>query len=357
MEVARKLASIRRVRSIEPIEGADNIELARVDGWQCVVKKGEFKPGDMGVYFEIDSFLPVDERFEFLRKGGGLRKMGDREGFRLRTIKLRGQLSQGLILPLSMFPEILADLYLQARPGFDPLEGLDVTELLGVVKYEPPIPAQLAGEVKGLFPSFIPKTDQERIQNLMHYFDEHKDTPFEVSVKLDGSSMTVYYNNGEFGVCSRNLELRDTLGNTFWAVAKKHRLHEIMPNLGLNIAIQGELVGPGIQGNRGKLAQHEMFVFDIYNIDRQEYVGSSERWAILKAFHELGTELSHVPVLNGGHPLMVFEVFPAIEHLLHYADGDPLDDLREGIVCKSIDRQVSFKVISNRYLLKGDDNS
>ena len=150
----RKLATIRTISELRPIEGADKIELAIVDGWQVVVAKDvEHMVGDKVVYCEIDSFLPIRDEFEFLRKSS-YKKMGDQEGFRLKTIKLRGQVSQGLILPISVVP------ITQFATALNLPEGMDVTEMLGIVKYEPPIPAELAGKVKGGFPSFLSKTDR-----------------------------------------------------------------------------------------------------------------------------------------------------------------------------------------------------
>lgn len=171
----RKLATIQRIREIRPIEGADAIELAIINNWQVVVAKNVgHKVGDCVVYCEIDSFLPVREEFEFLRKSS-FKKMGDQEGFRLKTIRLRGQISQGLVLPISVLegPDEMK-IGISKQPWGDQLqlgpydnalvieEGADVSEMLGIVKYEPPIPAQLAGKVKGYFPSFIRKTDEER---------------------------------------------------------------------------------------------------------------------------------------------------------------------------------------------------
>ena len=185
MENLRKLASIRKISDIQIIPGADMIELAIVDGWKVVVAKNVgHKVGDMVVYCEIDSFLPIKEEFEFLQKSS-YKKMSDgTEGFRLRTIKLKGQVSQGLILPLK-------DLQL---PNKDLLEvGMDVTNLLGISKYEPPIPAELSGKVKGLFPSFLRKTDEERIQNLSDEYENLKQHKFYVTEKLDGSSATFYF--------------------------------------------------------------------------------------------------------------------------------------------------------------------
>jgi RNA ligase (TIGR02306 family) len=222
-EFKRKLASIRKISDVLPIEGADNIELVKVDGWQCVTKKGEFKVDDPCVYFEIDSFLPIRPEFEFLRKSS-YKKMGDKEGFRLKTIRLRGQISQGLALQIrSVFPDAIPSwttIMLRYKEG-------DVTEVLGVIKYDPPIPAQLAGICKGNFPSFIRKTDQERVQNIWDKIKDSKES-FEVAVKLDGTSCTYYLNDGVFGVCSRNLELIETEGNTLWRLARELRIEEIL---------------------------------------------------------------------------------------------------------------------------------
>lgn len=232
----RKLISIRKIKEIFPIKGADNIELAKIDGWQTVVKKGEFHKGDYGVYFEIDSFLPIEDRYEFLRKSSYKKLPNGTEGFRLKTIKLRKVLSQGLILPLSLFPEIAS---------ID--TGIDLSKRLNVTKYEAPIPAHLSGIVKGQFPSFISKSDQERIQNLPEYFEEYKDIEFEETEKLDCSSVTFYTNNEDFGVCSRNLELKESEDNTIWWLAKKLNIENTLFKLSKNIALQGEIVGEGIQ--------------------------------------------------------------------------------------------------------------
>jgi RNA ligase (TIGR02306 family) len=331
----RKLASIRRISDIQEIPGADMIELAIVDGWKVVVAKDvAHKVGDMVVYCEIDSFLPIREEFEFLRKSS-FKKMGDQEGFRLKTIKLRGQVSQGLILPLK-------DLQL---PNKDLLrEGMDVTSELDIVKYEPPIPAELAGKVKGLFPSFIRKTDEERIQNLATEYEEMKKHTYYVTEKLDGSSATFYFNNGEFGVCSRNLELLETEGNTFWKVARELDLENKLREHGFNLSIQGELIGEGIQGNPYKIKGQTVRFFNLFDIDLQEYHSLSVFKETMKV---LGLET--VPVLD-----INFHLPETIDKLLLMADGkselNPNFD-REGVVIRSLDRKISFKVISNKFLL------
>lgn len=330
----RKLASIRRISDIQPIEGADMIELAIVDGWKVVVaKEVGHKVGNLVVYCEIDSFLPIREEFEFLRKSS-YKKMGDQEGFRLKTIRLRGQVSQGLILPMSVF----------ALYPSNPTEGDDVTEALDIVKYEPPIPAELSGKVKGLFPSFIRKTDEERIQNLASEYEEMKKHNYYETEKLDGSSATFFYNNGEFGVCSRNLELLETEGNTFWKVARELDLENKMREYGMNISFQGELIGESVQGNPYKIKGQTVRFFNLFDIDLYVYHSLSVFQETMKV---LGLET--VPVLNTH-----FHLPDTIDELLLRADGkselNPNFD-REGIVVRSLDRTISFKVISNKFLL------
>ena len=339
----RKLATVRKIADIQEIEGADMIELAIVDGWKVVVAKNVgHKVGDMVIYCEIDSFLPIKEEFEFLRKSS-YKKMGDQEGFRSKTIKLRGQVSQGLILPISVLNPEGINIYV------DPFEGLDVTDMLGIVKYEPPIPADLAGKVKGLFPSFIRKTDEERVQNLASEYELYRTQnklgmKFYVTEKLDGSSATFFFKDGVFGVCSRNLELIETEGNTFWKVARELKLEELLSTLENNICLQGELVGEGIQGNPYKLKGQTVRFFNAFNIDTQEYLGLTEFITLVN-----GMKLETVPVLDTN-----FTLPETIEEMLKVAEDksilNPSFD-REGIVIRSADRTISFKAISNKFLL------
>jgi RNA ligase (TIGR02306 family) len=332
----RKLATIRRIDSIRPIEGADLIELASVGGWNVVVaKEVGHKVGDLVVYCEVDSFLPIRPEYEFLRKSS-YKKMGDEEGFRLKTVKLRGVLSQGLILSFHILP--FCDTF---------HEGQDVSEILKIKKYEPPIPAELAGKVKGLFPSFISKTDEERIQNLTKDFQNWKlqsNHKFYVTEKLDGSSATYYINRGEFGVCSRNLELLETEENTFWKVAREMNLEEKMRSLGRNISFQGELVGEGIQGNPYKIKGQTVRFFNIFDIDNHCRVSLMDFLNIMESL-----ELHYVPFLE-----MDFLLPDTVEEMLEYAEGKSALNIgteREGVVVRSYDMTISFKAISNKFLL------
>jgi RNA ligase (TIGR02306 family) len=338
--MTRKLASIQIIKDIQPIKGADNIERVRINNWDVVSQKGNFKVGDLCIYFEIDSFLPIREEFEFLRKSS-YKKMLDVEGFRLKTIRLRGQISQGLALPVS----VLGDF------GWTAYEGLDITERLGVLKYEAPIPMELDGEVKGKFPSFIPKTDEERIQNLTEKFEEWRDAGilFYESEKLDGMSTTYYLNDGEFGACGRNWEYLDIEGNTFFRVARELKLEESFRSNGCNLAIQGELIGEGIQGNPYKIKGQTIRLFNIFDIDNQRRLTFDEMWATTTMVFD---KVSTVPVVNNA-----FKLPDTIDELLQYVEGKSVlnnQTNREGSVFRSLDGTISFKVISNTFLLKNE---
>ena len=332
----RKLSTIRRISEITPIDGADKIELVTIDGWKVVVAKDVgHKVGDLVVYCEIDSFLPIREEFEFLRKSS-YKKMSDgKEGFRLKTIRLKNTLSQGLVLPISVldFGEMVS-------------EGQDVTERLGIVKYEPPIPAELSGKVKGLFPSFLRKTDEERVQNLQSDYEDLKTQKFYVTEKLDGSSATFYYKDGQFGVCSRNLELLETEDNTYWKVARQLDLENKLSTLKLNISLQGELIGEGIQGNPYKIKGQTVKFFTGFDIDTQRRIHFVKFVIIIQT---LGLE--YVPVLNDK---LNFELPDSVDELLLLAEGKSVlnsETEREGIVIRTLDGEISFKAISNKFLL------
>lgn len=338
--VERKMATIRRVESIEPIDGADKIALATIGGWKVVVAiDSGFKAGDLAIYCEIDSWIPHCVA-PFLSKGRLPRMYDGTEGERLKTVKLRGQLSQGLLLPISLAGEHFLD------------EGDDVSDLLGIKKWEQHIPAHLSGMCRGSFPSWGRKTDQERIQNLSREFERYKaeDFLFEITEKLEGSSMSVYLHKGEFGVCSRNMNLKETYGipSTFWDVARRLDMESKMRSIAGadSIMIQGELVGPGIQGNIYNLHEHKFFVFDVFDIARQQYYNSGERRDLISSM----TGIEHVPIIEA-------EAFlpSAIDDVLSIADGESrlASVQREGIVFKSIKfAEISFKAISNKYLLK-----
>lgn len=324
----RKLATIRRIDAINLISGADSIECAVVGGWRVVVRRGEYSVGDYAVYCEIDSWIP-HELAPFLSKNREPREYNGVKGERLTTVRLRGQISQGLLLPLI---------------GVVGNVGDDVSEQLNIQKYDAPISAQLAGEVRGMFPLFIPKTDQERIQNLSVEVADwnNQNLTWEVTEKLDGSSMTVYNTGDDYGVCSRNLNLRETEGNTLWKVARELKLFDGLSGY----ALQGELIGEGIQGNPYKIKGHTFRLFDIYDIANGRYLTSDERLSM--PWNAMN--IPHVPVLE------IYTQKLDIDNLLSFAEGKSVLNNgaeREGVVfkCKELSG-VSFKVISNKFLLK-----
>lgn len=339
----RKMASVRKIDGISPIDGADSIETAIVGGWKVVVKKGEYTEGDLAVYCEIDSWIPT-KLAPFLSRGKEPREFEGIKGERLRTVKLRSQISQGLLLPVAVA---------ETQSG-NPLrkfsEGDDVSELLNIKKWEMPVPAQLAGQVKGNFPSLLQKTDQERIQNLTKEIKAAFEAglEFEITEKLEGSSMTVYRIGGVFGVCSRNLDLKRDENNTFWATAIANDIEQKLIDVfgDKDIAIQGELIGPGIQQNVYKLTKHEFHVFDIFDVHAGTYLYPEFRHKLVE---KLG--LKHVPVIALNKDLGTGEV----DYILEWAEGKSiLNDKqeREGIVFKEMRGGMTFKAISNAYLLK-----
>jgi RNA ligase (TIGR02306 family) len=350
----RKMATIRRIDELNPIDGADKIEVATVGGWRVVCQKGLYTVGDLVIYAEVDSFIPSTVA-PFLTKDGHYPKTYEGvEGERLKTIRLKGQISQGLLLPTQKTEHGMSYIH-QGQPthvGFMKIveEGDDVSEFLGIVKYEPPVSAQLAGITKGNFPSQIPKTDQERCQNLKKEITASIGTQYEVTEKMNGSSCTVFLIDGEFGVCSRNLNLRESEGNTFWKVARELDLETKMRAFGDNFAIQGELIGEGIQKNPYNIKGHQFMVFDIYDIVSGEYLTPFDRRTRIQ---DMGIE--HCPVLDAECTLTEADT---IDRLLELAEGKSVLNSkteREGLVYKSVSGRYSFKAISNKFLIKHGD--
>jgi len=350
----RKLATIREISEIRPHTNADALELAIIDGWQCVVKKGEFQSGDAIVYFEIDSWIP-DTVAPFLSKGKKPREYEGVAGEKLRTIRLRGELSQGLVMPLSVLQANTMGLITAMQANNDYLIGADVTDALNIKKWEKPVPANLRGYARGNFPAFIRKTDQERIQNLFNKLTEQqRDGLYEVTLKIDGSSATFYVKDGEVGVCSRNLELKTDESNAdnmyvkmFNQLGLREKLLSYHAETGHNIALQGEIYGAGINGNWEQISDVRFALFDIFDIDNGFYVSPSFRHALAKDF-----DMPHVPVIEPA-----CGVPRTLEQLLDMANRPSIHNkIAEGIVFKSLtDPDFSFKVINNEYLLGGGE--
>ena len=336
----RKLASIQRIDALTPIDGADRIERAHVLGWTVVVRKGEFQEGDLCVFFEIDSHLPSDAPWtQFMAQ----------HGFRVRTAKLRGCLSQGLALPISILergidiPTCVPD---------HVLIGNDVTSALSVTKYEPPLP--IGGDVAGPFPGEVPKTDEMRAQSFPSVIDEIRQDAFYATVKLDGTSATFLRREEGLIVCSRNWALKDG-DNAYWSVARRYGLER----LPIGMCVQGELCGPGIQKNRLGLGSLELFIFDAFDTLSGTYLRRVELEQLCKRM-----DLKCVPLAA------CFDKDEAsaftLDMLLTLAEGtyEGIESPREGIVIRPVEERrsatlgggrLSFKVISNSFLLAGGD--
>lgn len=339
----RKLASIKQIAEVRSIPDADKICAYRVDGWWVVDAVGKYQVGDLVVYCEVDSWIP-NTIAPFLSKGQEPREYEGVKGERLRTVRLRGQLSQGLLLPYST----LMSTYEGEATSTDWFCNQDVTEELGILKYEAPIPAQLAGEVRGMFPGVIPKTDQERIQNLVSELETwtNSNLSWEVTEKLDGSSMTVYVHDEDEGVCSRNLNLKESDTNSLWKLARKYDMITKIRATGRNLALQGEIIGEGIQGNPYKLKGQDFYLFDIYDIDQGKYLTPTERVTLVETMG-----IKHVPIDTGE-----WHFFDeTVEYLLECAEGKSqlcATTEQEGLVFKCHNADHSFKAISNKFLLK-----
>jgi len=344
----RKLASIQRIWKIEPIDGADKIEAGHVEGWICVVNKGQFKEGDLGVYFEIDSFLPIDERYEFMRKSSYKKTDIMGEGFRLKTLSFKGQISQGLFLPLNLFPEI-------QKPEL----GQDVSEVLGVRKWEIEEKATTGGTVVGNLPYDVPHTDEIRIQNFTEYKEAFAGLEYYISTKMDGSSHSLSIDENGFHVCGHNYEYKNDGTSSFYEFIKTRGYQELMQSYyaryGLNtLTIQGEFCAPGIQKNPLRLAKPEWYVFTVRINGKR--IGLAEMKRLCKTL-----SIPMVPVEEIGTDLP--SKYPTVETLLARADGNySTGGRKEGIVirttepvyCDLLGGPLSMKVVSNKYLLKQD---
>lgn len=352
----RKLATIEKIDSLTPIEGADKIELAKVRGWNVVVQKGLYEVGDPVVYFEIDTMLPEsDERFESFMARGVRTDSEGRTGHVVKTIRLKGQYSQGLVMPIGEFFEVMSR-YTVISPKCENLIGMDVTEDIGVWKWEPPIPAQLSGKVRGGLPGWVRKTDAERVQNFEDFLPLNPDE-FYCTEKIDGSSATFTYHYDEgFHVCSRNLDLEPTDGNTFWEIANRYEIDDILigwinDSPGAKTAtIQGEIYGEGINGNRLGLKGHHFAAFN-FEIDGQ-----------VQNLDHVAEQVPIVPWLDEDPRFDNLHAPQSVSEALEAVDGMKStlakDRLAEGVVWRRKDGEDiipgvrALKAISNKYLLK-----
>ena len=329
------LASIQKIEELCKIENAEFLESAKILGWNVVVRVGDFKVDDLCVYCEIDSVLPEKEEFKFLKE----RK------YRIKTIKLRGIISQGIAFPLSILPKEYDDIKI----------GNDVTEILEIKKYELPILISMRGKIKGDFSYFIEKTDETKIQSIPDFLEQHKGKVFYITEKLDGVSATFFINNNIFGVCSRNVELYEDDKNACWTVAREFNIEEKLRSVGKNVAIQCEVVGSRINKNIYNLNVKKLYLFSVYDIDKHKYFNFDEVIKFVKKY-----DLKMVPILNEN---LILD--HTVEDLVNLSYGKSKLNpkvIREGIIVRcqieDFDEKIgrlSFKVISPKFLLKNKE--
>lgn len=354
----RKLASIKSISSIYPIDGKDRIVLAMVDGWSVIVRKGVFEVGDLCVYIEIDSVLPEKPEFEFLRS----------KNFRIQTMKMGDVVSQGICFPMSILP-----------PG-DYIIGQDVTEVLGIKQYERAIeidtavpgtrPAKkypkflmrmkwfrrlvLPKKATGDFPSFLSKTDETYIQNIPFILESNE--RWVATEKIDGQSGTFalvrkkskfpfMHNAFDFIVCSRNHSLLVRDSSSYWQVAEKYHIKDALKGMIGKfdwVAIQGECIGPKVQGNKYHVSDYDLYVFNVIYPDGR--IGSCEAKRIIE-----NSGMKFVPIVEEGILLP-----KTVEDVLQYAHGKSAlyDTLREGIVFRTMDGKRSFKAVDPLFLIQ-----
>jgi RNA ligase (TIGR02306 family) len=352
MEKKRALASIQVISNIENIENADRLEYATILGWHCVVKKGDFKVNDKVLYLEIDSFLPIRPEFEFMRKQYYRKWETGTEGFRVKTIRLRGKVSQGLVMPIHpLLPEGEYEI------------GQDVTDALRVIKYEPPIPKCLQGLAKGTYPSYLIKSDETRAQILQEVLKRRKGTICYYTEKIDGSSGTYYIKDGVYGVTSRNVDFKveENPNNIFVKMGIQYDIEKKLRSLNKNIMIQGEVFGRGIQENHLNLDIVDIMFYNALDIDICTYYDYKDFVALFKEL-----DLKTVPILKDDYVLT-----DNIDELVKIATGISVispNRQREGIVIRPLKEvldlgmsvgmfttnRFSFKVINPEFLIDND---
>lgn len=372
----RKLAHIEKIEWKRPIEGADRIELVGVLGWQCIAKKDEFQVGDLCVYIEIDSIVDkTNPDFAFLEK----------RNYKIKTMKMKGVLSQGIVFPLSILPKKEWSI------------GLDVTSLLKITEIEDELPKQkpenalnslkqrhkklyknkvfqwfmkfkwfrrialklLAPHKKPKnFPDWIVKTDETRLQNMPFVLEQYKNVPMIVTEKLDGTSTSFGLKREkkrkyDFAVCSRNVRQEDINqkcfydDNVYHIIAQKYDIKSVLMKIlteynAKTVVLQGETIGEAIQKNKYGLQGIDFYAFNLV-IDGKR-IDSSEATDIV---HKFG--IKWVPIISAS-----FTLLPTVDEMITYADGTSViaDTLREGLVIRDHENTISFKCISNKFLLK-----
>ena len=368
--MGRKLASVQKVKAIRPIEGADRIEVVQVLNWDCVASKGQYHVGDLVIYFEIDSLLPDIPAFEFLKKSAWSQKLNK---YKISTHKFRNQISQGLVMPITQLREIYNAINGTSISSIDYDEGDDLTALLKIEKYEPPVSNGPLGEIIN-HEWYVPKTDEERIQvcaeNVLPEYIKHEQNEWYASIKLDGTSCTAGLFDDAFLIGGRTQWYKDE--NMYTTTVKKYgdieaKAREYLDATGVYVVFQGELCGPGIQGNKLGLKEKEWFIFNVFvsttgKYDSYEKLDLIGMLAICERFG-----LKHVPIIDDEYKFS-FDGYSNTDEIVngllsyvdnfkyrtYFEDASP-NQVAEGLVFRLNDMTNSFKVVSNKFLLKGGE--
>lgn len=372
--MGRKLASVQKIKAIKPIEGADKIEIVQVLNWDCVAKKGEYQVGDMVIYFEIDSLLPDIPMLEWLKGSSWSQKLNK---YKISTHKFRGQISQGLVMPIKDLDDLYCEvkgLTIESRPVFEtiPEEGTDLTEMLNIEKYEPPVSNGYLGDLI-LHEWYVPKTDEERIQvcaeDILPKYMESEQSDWYASVKLDGCSCTAGLFEDMFLIGGRNQWYKGP--NMYTETVKKYiteeKLRAYHEATGMYVVFQGELCGPGIQSNRLGLPEKDWFIFNVFTSDtgKMDSYTKCDLLNMLNICEYFG--LKTVPLIPFEAKFdfkITTNIDETVENLLKYVDSIKYrtffdnaspSQIAEGAVFRMNDMNYSFKVVSNKFLLKGGE--
>lgn len=353
----RKLASIQIVSDIEKHTNADSLELSTVLGWQIITRIGETEKGKKIIYCEIDSKLPI--KASWLPDGVKAKILRDhkKKWFRIRTQKIRGEISYGLIIPFTDNLPLPSGVDVPPIDWYSSLEiGTDVTRLLGIAKYEPPSftgrYSLYASKIGDTFPThLLSKTDEGRLQSEPHLLKNLHGLPYYISVKMDGTSVTYLINptNDEFLVCSRNfIRKRPEKIETcpYWEVAIKYDIENKLRKFP-HLAIQGEILAPNIQKNLCELKDIQLNVFNMIDLRDRSYLSIDNMIEMCKTL-----DISHVPIEERADSFQ----YDNIKVLVKKAEGNypKTSNPREGLVIRSLDSSISFKVINVDYLLRNN---
>lgn len=333
-----KLATIEKLHSVRPHPDPEvlKLEVGKIKEWPVVIPKGQFKDGDLVIFIQIDSIVPESNSyFEFMR----------RQKFRVWNARFKGAPSQGLVCPLSIASNV------DGNPFY---VGDDVTEILGVIKYEKPLDASIAGDAKGGFPThLVPITDEDNLLNFPDVLKEFENEECYLTVKADGSSMTIIYQKGEVRVCSRRLEQKETGG--LWKIAEKYDLPNRLAYYNTDIAIQAEACGGKIQGNPLGLAEPSLFVFNMRSLETGAWFGWEQLKNTCSALNIPHVQLAHEPFVfdNTWNIARLQDIANAVTYTT--ASGEKRKG--EGIVLRPtkptyssiLNKMLSIKILNQEY--------